>query len=94
MPRQLLPRCGCPRPPALAVLPACSWDLHGGMDSIITAQADPCRASLLVSAMQPLLRRAVDVQACRGRDASCPASRCECHASAAAIQSSLPMMPR
>lgn len=39
-----------------------SWDLHGGMDSIITAQADPCRAALLVSATQPLLRRAVDVQ--------------------------------
>lgn len=43
--------------------PLCSWDMHSGMDSVITAQADPCRASLLVSATQPLMRRAVDIQA-------------------------------
>ncbi|KAL4431637.1 hypothetical protein ABPG77_001479 [Micractinium sp. CCAP 211/92] len=42
--------------------PSRSWDMHSGMDSVITAQADPCRASLLVSATQPLMRRAVDIQ--------------------------------
>ncbi|PSC76759.1 serine threonine kinase [Micractinium conductrix] len=41
--------------------PSRSWDFHA-FDSIFTAQADPCAASLLLSATQPLARRGVDVQ--------------------------------
>jgi hypothetical protein len=51
--------------PTKTIFLTCSWDFHP-YDTIFTVQADPCQASLLLTASQPLARRAVDVQASGG----------------------------